>query len=289
MYKIIKIEKEALRRIPKRKKDAHKGTYKKLLIIAGSKGMSGAAYLSAEAAYRTGAGLVKIISPHENLPILQNLVPEALVSAYDEEEIKKDRNKFISILRAALEWADIAVLGPGIGEGEAAAILTEEVLSRFKKPLVLDADGINLTARQAEWKQYLGEHVIITPHPKEMSRLGEIPLEAVLRHPMVKAKEFSEKYKTVTVLKLSESIVVDGKTIYANTSGSPALAKAGSGDVLSGIIGGLLCLGLKEGEAAALGVYIHGLAGEAAAKLYGEHGVLARDLIREIANVMKGI
>lgn len=283
----IELGKEDLRRIPKRKKDAHKGSYKKLLVIAGSKGMSGAAYLCALAAYRTGAGLVKILSCAENRQILQSSLPEAIIEEYDEALLQQ-KEKFAEKLEAALAWADLAVLGPGMGKGEHVEALIEIVLRRFKKPLILDADGLNALASRFDLMNLLGERIIITPHPKEMERLSKKSLQEILDDPVASAGDFSERFHTITVLKLSKTIIVDKEKIYRNISGSPALAKAGSGDVLCGVIAGLICLGISPGEAAAFGVYLHGLAGEIAGEIYGEHGAMARDVIAAIPDAMRG-
>lgn len=288
MGRWIELGKEDLSRIPKRKRDAHKGSYKKLLVAAGSAGMSGAAYLCAFAAYRTGAGLVKILSCEENRQILQGSLPEAIVEAYDEAALAKREKSCLKRIEEALSWADFVVLGPGLGRGEHAEVLTEFVLKGFQKPTVLDADGLNLLSSRPDLKALLGEHVIVTPHPKEMARLSGESLQKILADPASVATDFTGRFHTITVLKLSRTIIVHKDEMYRNLSGSPALAKAGSGDVLSGVIAGLLCLGLPPGEAAALGVYLHGLAGERAGSLLGEHGAMARDVIAAIPDAIRG-
>ena len=175
--------------------------------------------------------------------------------------------------------ADVIVLGPGIGMEDYARCMVENVLKDAYVPIILDADALNLAAEYRELTGYFTENIIVTPHMKEMSRLTGIQIEEMKENPVRTAREFADQYGVVCVLKDAATVIAgrDGKT-FVNGSGTPAMAKGGSGDVLTGVIAGLVALGLEESDAAALGVYVHGLAGEAAEKHFGVHGVLAGEI-----------
>lgn len=279
--------KEDLTMIPKRMPYSHKGTYGKILVAAGAKNMAGAAYFSAKAAYRTGAGLVKVMTVEENRQIIQEKLPEAILTTYDPEQASQDTKEFKEYIRTQMEWADVIVLGPGIGTEEYSRILVETILEEAYVPIILDADGINLAARYPYLKKYFTENIILTPHVAEFSRISEKSIEEIKENPVEAAREFFEKYGLTCILKDAATVTArkDGK-IFVNLSGSPAMAKGGSGDVLCGVIAGFLGLGMDECDAASLGVYVHGLAGEAAAEKYGVHSVLAGELADGIGEVI---
>lgn len=279
--------KEDLRTIPKRKAYSHKGTYGKILVIAGSKNMAGAAYFAAKAAYRTGAGLVKVMTTDENRFVIQEKLPEAILSTYDSEWAIHEPEAFKQYINDQTDWADAIILGPGIGTGECSRILVETVLGSAYVPIILDADAINLAARYPYLKNYFTENIILTPHLSECARLTGLSIDEIKEHLIETAKEVSETFGVTCVLKDAATIVArkDGK-IYVNMSGTPAMAKGGSGDVLCGVIAGFLALGMEECEAASLGVYVHGLAGEAAEKKTGTHSVLASELADCVGEVI---
>lgn len=281
-------EKEDLKRIPRRRAYSHKGTYGKILIIAGAKNMAGAAVFSALAAYRMGAGLVKVLTVEENRTVIQEALPEAVLSTYEPEWAGQYPEKFKEYIKTQAVWADAIVLGPGIGLEEYGRTMVEAVLGDAYVPIIMDADAINLAARYPYLKGYFTENIILTPHLSEFSRLTGKSVEKIKENLLQAAKELSDQYGVTCVLKDAATVTArkDGK-IFINTSGSPAMAKGGSGDVLTGVIAGLLALGMEDCEAASLGVYIHGLAGELAAKKYGVHSVLARetaDCLGEVIN-----
>ena len=269
--------------IPARKQNSHKGMYGKVLIAAGSKGMCGAAYLSALAAYRTGAGLVKILTVEENADILQTLLPEAIICSYLPETESEEPEVFKALVEQECSWASVIVLGPGLGKGRHVVKLVEYVLLSAYVPIILDADGLNAVAEYPYLTEFFTENVIVTPHIGEMARLTEQEPEDIKGELIKTAAAYSESYGVTCVLKDAVSVVAgkDG-TVYVNTSGSGAMAKAGSGDVLTGMIAGLIALGLSDDEAASMGVYLHGLAGEKAALKRGEHTLLARDIADSI-------
>lgn len=273
------LDREDLLRIPARMADSNKGTYGKVLVMAGAKNMAGASLLSARAAYRMGAGLVKVFTPEENRLIVQEKLPEAILATYDAKEAEKDPENFARKIARETEWADVIVLGPGIGMEDYARYMVENVLKDAYVPIILDADALNLAAEYRELTGYFTENIIVTPHMKEMSRLTGIQIEEMKENPVRTAREFADQYGVVCVLKDAATVIAgrDGRT-FVNGSGTPAMAKGGSGDVLTGVIAGLVALGLEESDAAALGVYVHGLAGEAAEKRFGVHGVLAGEI-----------
>ncbi|MCD8083967.1 MAG: NAD(P)H-hydrate dehydratase [Clostridiales bacterium] len=269
---------EDLSRLPTRRADGNKGTFGRVLVIAGSHGMSGACYLSALAAYRTGAGLVKILTVPENRTILQTQLPEAILSVYDPGALLQDEEEK-AFVEEQCDWADVIILGPGLGQEPYVEYLTELVLSHAYVPIVLDADGLNTVAANPYLTRYFTENIVITPHMGEMARLTSQSVPELKSDPVRAAREYSSRYGVVCVMKDAATVTADKDgAAYVNTSGCSAMAKGGSGDVLTGVIAGLIARGMDLPEAAACGVYVHGLAGEAAAKRCGSGGVLAHDI-----------
>ena len=267
-------------RLIPRPADSHKGTFGKILIIAGSKTMAGAAVFSARAAYRMGCGLVKIHTVEENRICMHQMAPEAVLSiyqadAYDIQQLKQD-----------YEWADVVVFGPGMGREEYVHQILEELLRHCRRPMVLDADGLRVLAEHKEWYGMLSERMILTPHLGEMAALTGKKIEEIQSDPIRTARDFAEQYGCICILKGARTIVAEkGSPCYLNTSGCSAMATAGSGDVLTGILSGFLAEGHGTMEAASLGVFTHGLAGEAAAVKKGERAVMATDLIEALCDI----
>ena len=268
---------EYKRLLPVRKADSHKGTNGKLLIIAGCKGMSGAAFLNAMAAYKTGAGLVQIYTVEENRAILQTLLPEAIISTYEKD------------LSSLLKWADAVCIGSGIGTSDVSRNILKTTIENVTVSCVIDADGLNLLSENPDYleKKLHGDYVI-TPHMKEMSRLTGKDMKTIKENRMDVVKEYTEEHDLTCVLKDSRT-VVRGKNerTYVNLSGNAAMAKGGSGDVLTGVIGGLLAQGLNCKDAAVLGTYLHGRAGDFTRDEKGSYSVMARDLTEQLGNVLK--
>ena len=269
--------------LPKRPAYSNKGTFGKVLVVAGSKNMSGAAYLSALAAYRTGAGLVKIFTVEENRVILQTGLPEAIITTYDAGEAEAGTEEFKELLVRQCQWATVIVLGPGLGQESYVRKLVEEVLANAYVPIVLDADGLGAIAANPELTSYFTENIIVTPHLGEMARLTRSSVETISQHLIAAARGYADRYGITCVLKDAVTIgALKDQRTYINGSGNSAMAKAGSGDVLTGIIAGLLALGLEESDAAAFGVWLHGRAGDMVRKKQGDHSLLARELAEEI-------
>lgn len=303
---------EDLSNIPKRPARSHKGTFGKVLVIAGSNGMAGAALFCAQAAYCTGCGLVKIFTPESNRIILQSSLPEAILSCYDSPISMGD-----GCLSDAILWADAIVLGPGLGTDGNARSIVEQAIKSAEVPVVVDADALNilssfcelspdlqryqdeiydeddgrqkLLARNLDLLRYGHQKKILTPHLGEMARLTGKPVKEIQGTLLETATEFAASQDVICVLKDAVTVTATKDRAYLNTSGCSAMAKGGSGDVLSGMIASLIAQGMPPGEAAPMAVYAHGLAGEAAAKEKGSYSVLARDIIGNIENVLKNI
>lgn len=310
-----------LRKIPARRSDSNKGTYGKVLVAAGSEGMCGAAYLAGLAAYRSGAGLVRILTPQSNRLIVQSLLPEAIFTGYDSD------SNFRVLSEANVSWADILVLGPGLGTEALSVTLVRELLQAIaaqcdaapskwlrKFPLLLiDADGLNILSARPELMQLVDQialqiPVVVTPHPMEMARLSAASLQAILQCPAHAAEALAEAHGTITVMKGSETIVLDADGhAFQNLEASPALSKGGSGDVLSGAIAGVYAVLRADGidalnealpeeqrtrwrrlafDATVTGVLLHAEAGRQAANIHGTHGVLARETADMLGIVM---
>ena len=252
-------------------------------MVAGSESICGAALLSAEAAYRSGCGLVEIITHQNNREAIQERLPEALLQVYSNQE------EAVRLLKKAEGWADAIVIGPGIGTGEIGQALTRTALES-DRPLIVDADAITNCSEMPELLQLrTGKAgMILTPHMKEMERLSGVPVSQLKQAPWKYAQEFADEKEAVCVLKDARTVVaVSGETqCYINLSGNDGMATGGSGDALTGIIASFLVQGLSLAEAARTGVYIHGLAGDAAAEKKGHRGMLAGDIILGLEEVL---
>lgn len=282
-----------------RKSHSNKGSYGKVLIVAGSKGMYGAAYLAATAAFRMGAGLVRIVTHKENRELIYKMLPEVMIDTYESID---DLEKLD--LDSAIKWADSVLIGPGIGIEEAAKELTRRTLSVAKtldKYLIVDADGLNIISKDDSLKESLYNKVIITPHIGEASRLMNRESSHIAKDIVKAARDYSNEYNVNVVLKDSTSVILgiesfDNKCnnrAYVNTTGNAGMATAGSGDVLAGIIAGAVAGGLDKElvsenitKAIAIAVYIHGLAGDLAAKEKGQTSMVATDILDMIAKVL---
>lgn len=297
--------------LPVRDPDGHKGSFGKVLLYAGSYDMAGAAILSATAVLRTGAGMVKLWSAEENRIILQCRIPESLLRSLPCSDRKK--------LRGDLQWADVIAAGCGIGKSSKAADTLRALLEYEEKdrriPYVLDADALNLISERPELRNALKRlcertDCILTPHAGELDRLfrslrdpsasaapttiadgsADLAETAVLCAPvknvlLQKAQAVSEYFRCIVVAKCSYTLVCsyDHEEVFENTdAGNSGMATAGSGDVLTGVIAGLLAQGLSPEDAAIRGVRLHALAGDRAASVRGEHGIIAGDLIEHL-------
>ena len=260
--------------------DDHKGSRGRVLCIAGSRGMGGAACLCAHAALASGCGMVRIYTPSCNREAILSRLPEALVDGYEtyREEM----------LLAAMEWADSIVIGPGLGTDETAEAIVDCVFRRASLPLLADADALTLLARRPELFHETSAPLILTPHMGEMARLLSVSLQDVLDDRLKICRSFAKEYGVTLVLKDAATMtaLADGR-LFLNDSGNAGMATAGSGDVLAGILAGLRAQGTAGEWAAPLGVYLHGLAGDCAAQENSMRGMTASDLIAGMKTIYK--
>ena len=269
-------EKEDIQHIiKKRLRFGHKGTYGHALLIAGSFGKMGAAVLASKACLHAGVGLLTTQIPHLGYPIIQTAVPEAMVSV--------DQHDYTFTEFPDLSQFTAVGVGPGIGLKSNTKKALCELLEKSQIPLVIDADALNILAENKTWLEKLPENSILTPHPGEFRRLvGE---SSNSYECIQKQIELSEKYKVIVVLKGAfTTISTPEGRLYFNSTGNPGMATAGSGDVLTGIILGLLAQGLSSENAARAGVYLHGLAGDIAVQQKSEYSLIASDIIEFLGN-----
>ena len=258
--------------MPIRPNNSNKGTFGKILNIAGSKYMPGAAYLSSISALKVGAGYVELASNEGTLQTIAKLAPEIVLIP-------------LSDIKNVIKGADVISIGCGLTiSKDSSEIFKYVVKNTNNHPLIIDADGLNILSNNYV---KLNKKTVLTPHPKEASRLLNCDIKEILTDAKKAAVEISNKYNCVTVLKTHNTIVTDGNICYINKTGCSALSKAGTGDVLCGIISGLTAQKLNIFDSAALGVYLHGLAGNIAVKDLTEYGVLASDLVRYIPIAIK--
>jgi NAD(P)H-hydrate epimerase len=213
--------------------------------------------------------------------IIQSSLPEALLSVYNKDEF--DEN----IAKEAIRWADIVAIGPGIGTDETAVKLLTAVLKNSVRPIVIDADGLNILAKDPKLWELVPKGSVITPHPGEMSRLCECTVNEILSDTAGICQGFAKARGVVCVLKDHSTAVSDGNDLYINSTGNSGMATAGSGDVLTGMIAALIAQGLSPFAAAMVGVRAHGMAGDLAAEALGEYSLMASDIIDCIPKVLK--
>lgn len=257
---------------------AHKGQMGHALLIAGSYGMAGAAILASRACLRSGVGKLTIHTPKKNREILQMAVPEAVLQLDPEE----------TLFSEAVDTEDFQALGigPGLGQSETTAIPLIAQLRRATCPIVADADALNILSSHRAWLQQLPKGIILTPHPKEFDRMEGHSADSYER--LTKARHLAERLQGIIILKGRYTAIClpDGHVLF-NPTGNAGMATAGSGDVLTGIITALLARGYKATEACVVGVYLHGLAGDLAARDLGEESLIAEDIIRYLARAFK--
>ena len=273
--------------LPDRPRDAHKGTFGTVVVLAGSLGFTGAAYLSATAAARSGAGLVRLLVAETIYPILAAKCTEVMATPTPEVAPGAvGHAAYDSVLRQ-LATAEAGVIGPGLGRDRSTWRLVLDLVQHVTCPLVVDADALNALADAPRSKSKLGKNRVLTPHPGEMARLTGKTVEAIAADRVGTARKAAKEWGAVVVLKGARTVVAhpDGRT-SEDPHEVPALATGGTGDVLAGIIGGLLAQGSNPYEAAVTGVYIHAAAGRRLSQRLGESGLLASDLLLEIPLVM---
>lgn len=264
---------------PRRAVDGHKGTYGKVLVVAGSRGMTGAAVLCGRSALRAGAGLVQVACP-----ACVQMVVAAGHPGYTTFGIRQHADGAFSEGAAddVAEWgraANVLAIGPGLGHTPDVAALVRDVIRKLPRmPIVVDADGLNVLAPLTDEFKHRPCPLILTPHPGEFCRLTGLPIPEVQIHRETVAVEFAARFGVVLLLKGVGTIVTDGRRIYRNSTGNPGMATGGAGDVLTGTIAAILGQTHSPFEAAVLGAWVHGRAGDLAASALGQTGLIAADL-----------
>jgi NAD(P)H-hydrate epimerase len=268
----------------KRQANGNKGTFGKVLIIAGSETMGGCAYLAALSCFKSGAGMVRIFTHKANRQMLVEKLPEAIVDTY-EDTIDHDR------LAEAIQWADITAIGPGIGKDKRAKELFEFSFFKSNGPLVIDADALTILRKyKVTLAKGLGRDLVITPHVGEFARFIEASKEDVMPALIEKTIETAAAYKLVCVTKDARTVIADADgECCINITGNNGMAVAGMGDCLFGIIAAFMARGLRAYDAAVYACYLHGSCGDAAAAKTGRSGLLASDLINELKGLLEAV
>lgn len=260
------------------KLNVNKYDFGHVLVVAGSAPMLGAAVLTASAAMRSGAGLVTCAVARElNLTLQCKLPPEIMTFPY----------RYVSDISKVLDKFDAVALGPGMGRGAASSRMIIKILRVFKGPMVIDADALNVIAKNLTVLKSNRSSVVLTPHPGEMSRLLGVASAYIEKNRKKVASDFSRKYHCVLVLKGHRTVVAGNGKSHINNSGNAGMAKAGSGDVLTGMIAAFLAQGIEPFKAAKLGVYLHGRAGDKAADVFSKAGMTASDIIMQIPVIIR--
>lgn len=270
-----------LRILPDRKKDAHKGNFGRILLLCGSKGYTGAAYLAAMGALRSGAGLVFLGVPESIYAIEAVKLNEAIVFPLPDEDGKLSEAAIPAILER-LPNMDAVLIGPGLGQSDGVFQVVKTVLEKATCPVVVDADGINVMVAHKDILRDRTRPTILTPHAGEFTRLG-----GGSGNRKLVSEEMALNLGCVVLLKGSGTVITDGWTTYINPTGNPGMAVGGSGDVLAGIITALLGQGIKPLEAAACGAWLHGAAGDICAAEMGQYGMLPTDMIAVLPRLLK--
>lgn len=277
-------------KIPDRPRDAHKGTFGTAVVLAGSLGLTGAAYLSSTAAARTGAGLVRLLVAQTIYPILAAKCTEVMATPIPEVAPGAIGHAALDSIVRQLDAASVGVVGPGLGRDTSTWRLVVDLATRARAPLVIDADGLNALADSPRAKGKLGRNRVLTPHPGELGRLMGKTADAINADRPASARRAAREWGAVVVLKGARTLVAhpDGR-MSEDPHEVPALASGGTGDVLSGVIGGLMAQGSDPYTAAVTGVYVHAEAGRRIAQRLGDSGLLAGDLLEEIPPVMQAL
>jgi holo-[acyl-carrier-protein] synthase len=275
-------------RLPARPRDGHKGTFGTVVVLAGSQGYTGAAYLASMGAARSGAGLVRLLVAQSIYPILAEKATEVVVGPVPEISPGVVGHASLSGILRGFAGADAGVIGPGLGRDASTRRLIEDLVPRVVAPLVLDADALNLLSEHRSILPRLSPQIVLTPHPAEFARLSGLETTAVQQDRRGIASRFAKVWNKVVVLKGAGTVIAapDGR-VTLNPIATPALASAGTGDVLAGLIAGLMGQKLPPFEAAVTGVHLHSLAGLDLEASLGQAGVLASDLLPQLPRVME--
>jgi hydroxyethylthiazole kinase-like uncharacterized protein yjeF len=282
-------EDDCCRRLPPRPPAAHKGDFGKALILAGSRGMTGAATLTSLAALKAGCGLVKLGCPFELNPTLETKLTEVITHPLPETGSGSLSLSALTEIQHLINWADVLAIGPGLSQDSETCALIRKLVRGCRKPTVLDADGLNAFDGESELLQELELPLIITPHPGELARLINREVSAILTDPVETARKWSSQWHCVLILKGAPTIIASRGTVYVNSTGNSGMATAGSGDVLTGLLTGLLAQGCSVEDASICGVMLHGLAGDLAALTDFDRSMTAGDILEQTGSAFKQI
>ena len=282
--------------VPPRPTASHKGTYGRVLVVAGSTGMTGAAALASEAALRVGAGLVTLATPKHLNPILEGLLPEVMTLPLPETDAG---SLSVSATSAILEFAEktksVLAIGPGLSQHPDTVALVHQLVHENREQelgrrMVVDADGLNALSQAPEIISSLDREAILTPHPGEMSRLTNTSVPSLEADRIRTAQQFASEHNLTLVFKGAPTVAgLPNGDVWINSTGNPGMATGGMGDVLTGIIAGLMAQGHSSETAAVLGVYLHGLAGDIAAEALGMHGLIASDVLKTVPQAISSL
>lgn len=282
------VEVDKLPQAPERISEGHKGTFGRAMLVAGSRGMSGAAVLSGLGALRSGAGLVYVAVPDNIVDVVATSEPSFLTVPLpiQDGQLIKSATQVVQEKSAGM---DAIGIGPGAGRSSSSDQVLLDLMTSIPLPMVVDADGLNVLAESATPADHIkSEHPrILTPHAGEFARLRRVSIPDVLENREEMAVDYAAQMNIVLVFKGHETLVTDGAKIYRNGTGNPGMATGGTGDVLTGLVTGLLAQGMSAFEAAQLGVFLHGLAGDLAAEELSQQGMIASDLAGFIPNAWK--
>jgi len=271
---------QSVPKLPARPADAHKGLFGTVLIIAGSRGMSGAAALAGKAALRSGAGLVRVACPQGIARIVAGFEPAYTTIALPDDPQGRISEQALGCVLDAVQACDVVAMGPGIGTSHGLQTLIETLIQDSSLKLVLDADALNNLSRITRWHRKVHAQLILTPHPGEMKRVwASVCRQSQPQDRQDQAAQLAQATQSTIVLKGAGTVVTNGQSLYINTTGNPGMATGGSGDVLTGMIAALIGQGLIPLDAAVLGTHIHGLAGDLAAESLGQIALYAPDII----------
>ena len=276
--------------LPRRPENSHKGTFGKILNISGSVNYQGAAYLSSISALKTGAGYVTLAAIQKVIDNIAAKTPDITFLPLRDSYGQCIASDALSEIRDIIKDFNVISIGSGLSDKPAAMAFVDEALkylSETNMPVVIDADALNAISHLGITK--IPSNSVITPHPKELSRLLNIPVDEIQNDRVQYAKFAAQKFSCTVLLKGKNTVIASDTGIFTNPTGNSALAKAGSGDVLTGIISGLIAQGVSVTDSTVLGAYLHGLAGELASRELSEYSVLASDIINYIPSAIKNI
>jgi len=272
---------------PPRPLDSNKGTFGRVLVIAGSRGMAGAAILTGRSCLRGGAGLVRVACPLGTQPIVAAGEPCLMTLGLPQDANGRCTLSALRQWRELAKTSDVVALGPGLGRNASLDVIVPRFVAERERPLVLDADGLNAMVGQSDtWRTGNGP-IVITPHPGEFGRLLGLTTKEVQARRRELAIKFAGETGAVVLLKGHGTIVTDGQRVYVNSTGNPGMATAGSGDVLTGLIAALLAQGFAAFEAAQLAAHLHGRAGDLARDTIGEVSLIATDLLDFLSKAIR--